>query len=90
LWKRNKDLFVNSDVLLFMCQAADQGALEFMQRTKASLPTYLITEKCPSVAVSSKSTSAATVIQSHSSKTSQKGTKPTSNLQIYILKKKAK
>lgn len=73
LWERNKDLFVNSDVLLCMCRAADQRALEIMRRTKASLPTYLITEKCPSVAVSSKSTSAATVTQSHSSETSQKG-----------------
>lgn len=56
LWERNKDLFVNSDVLLFMCRAAEQRALEIMQRTKTSLPTYLITSKCPSVAVSSKST----------------------------------
>lgn len=51
LWERNKDLFVNSDMLLFMCPAADRRAREIMQRTKASLPTYLITEKCPSVAV---------------------------------------
>ncbi|KAL6084332.1 hypothetical protein STEG23_004548, partial [Scotinomys teguina] len=62
-----------ADVLLFMCRAAEQRALEIRQRTKTSLPTYLITAKYPSVATSSKSTSAATVTQSHSSKTSPKG-----------------
>lgn len=49
LWKRNKDLFVNSDVPLFMGYAADPRALQIMQRTKASLPTYLSTEKYPSL-----------------------------------------
>lgn len=60
-----------------MSDAAEPRALQTLRRTKASLPAYLITEKCPSLAVSSPSTPAATGIQSHSSKTSNKGMKPT-------------
>lgn len=61
-----------------LCRRSE--AIQIMQRTKASLPAYLITEKWPSLAVSSNSTSAATATQSHSSKTSNKGMKPTSKL----------
>ncbi|KAL0587899.1 Zinc finger protein [Plecturocebus cupreus] len=70
----NPSTLGGQDVLLFTCYAADYRALQIMQRTNASLPAYLITEKCPSTAVSSNSTSAATVIQSHFSKTSSKET----------------